>query len=43
MKKKGLYLTIALFMVVLLGVPLVVGLKIGSIISKMLFGFSMFG
>jgi hypothetical protein len=42
MKKGGLYLTIALMMIVLLGLPLMLGLKIGSIIAKAWFGFSLF-
>lgn len=42
MKRVGLYLVIALFVVIVLGLPLFIGLKIGSIISKAWLGFSVF-
>jgi len=41
MKKIGLYLTIALFMGVLLSIPLVFGVYVGKIIAKILLSFNI--
>lgn len=41
MKRIGLYLTIVIILMIILSIPLVMGLYIGSLVSKILFGFTV--